>query len=487
MPVKKRARRWKTFPMYVSRNSDKAYWELLCINAKELYQWTVLDLKKSITDMHETWLEVSGKDLLTHIWEIFSRTDYIYSYYKQTPPNIFVFMYGRIFYASWYGYVLKVHSYYYFRKEFRVKFDMKNILLRGRMTLRLNNIKEVVSLYPDLILEVFYNFLKTTALAAVTALIFFCFFINFFNLTILRQLGIWVIFGAVGFWLFSGFNFFLKRYRFAKFTGVVNRFWKRSNVYFWLVEGFLFALFFYYYLNSSQEPIYMYDFAALNQTHLPNLYTMYVSMWVLILCSYYFYYWAMNIPNFNMQQNIFHIFVVVLFFLYIYLNETYQFYYLLTYLTEVSWIYNMESNLWIMDAEAPRTRAKYQYLIFLLTAKYWHFVFIFLSLLFWSLKTFEQDKAHFTLSGYNLQNLVLLFWLNLIFAGQWLKWISRRFWDSVYFWFFTDSNFYYVRYLASECAALLIANVRHGRKKIPRVEWCPLLSESQSKEGYYLS
>lgn len=484
---KERLKMRDIFITYIKKNSNFSYWELVWENCIELWGWILWDLRRKQEDFHDSWVYYSGTTLETKIWDEIVTNIYFFAVSCTIPFNISQYRYYKSIYKYWRSYNLKVTSFYYwknYKNSFKKKFQPQDVLVGLLKTLFFFNDPEISKLTFKIILEVIYNFFKTIFIALLISLIFFIFFINFFYLTILRQLGIWVIFGALGFWLFSGFNFFIKRYRSSKFTSALNRFWKRSNIYFWLVEGCLFALFFYYYLNSSQEPIYMYDFAALTQTHLPNLYTLYLNSWVLLLCLAYFYYWMLNLAGYNTQQNIFHIFIIILFFLYLYLNETYQFYYLLTYLTEFTWLYNMESNLWVLETDTPRTRVKYQYLIFLLTAKYWHFVFIFLSLLFWALKTFEQDRAYYTLSGYNLQNFILLFWLNLIFAGQWLKWISRRFLDSVYFWFFSDSNFQFARFFAIECGNYLSVPVLHRRTKKPTAEWYPHCSTHQPKETY---
>lgn len=91
------------------------------------------------------------------------------------------------------------------------------------------------------------------------------------KVTLLQHLAAWFIFGNIFFWLMSGFNFFIKRARFGKFTARLQRFWKHSFVSFWAVEGFLFSIFFYYFLNSSQEPLYMFDYNNVHNDFILNL------------------------------------------------------------------------------------------------------------------------------------------------------------------------------------------------------------------------
>lgn len=287
---------------------------------------------------------------------------------------------------------------------------------------------------------VYYNAIKTLVLPILAAGLMCLILISFSTTNLIRQVAAWLVVGLIFFWLISGFNFFLKRYRFGKFTSAIQRFWKRANTYFWLVEGFLFSLFFYYYLNSSQEPLYMYDESNLNQVHLFSLINAYLSYILLVFIIFYSFYLILNINNFNSRQQIAHLTLITLFLIYIYLIESYQFYYVLTSFIESFWIFDAQANVWTLEFEVPRLRAKHQYLLLALVAKYWHFLFIFLSWLFFAVKSFEQKRIFYALFGANIQNLIILFGLNILFYVQWLKWMFKRFYDAVYYWFFVDPN-----------------------------------------------
>lgn len=289
-------------------------------------------------------------------------------------------------------------------------------------------------------LAVFYKALKSLLVPVAVTVFMFLIMLNYGTTNLLRQLSVWLVVGLIFFWLISGFNFFLKRYRFGKFTSAIQRFWKRANSYFWLIEGFLFSLFFYYYLNSSQEPLYYYDESNLNQTHLFSLTSAYISYALLVFLIFYSFFLLLNLPNFNTRQQMAHLTLLSLGMIYIYLIESYQFYYVLTTFIESFWLFDAQSNTWVLEFEVPRLRAKHQYLLLALIAKYWHFLFIFLSWLFFAMKSFEQKRIYYVLFGVNIQNLIILFGLNILFYVQWLKWIFRRFYDAVYYWFFTDPN-----------------------------------------------
>lgn len=287
---------------------------------------------------------------------------------------------------------------------------------------------------------VFYKNIKSIFLPALLSIIFFIILLDFFSVDFLRQTGVWAVFGFLAFWLFSSFNFFLKRYRFGKFTSSIQRFWKRTNVYFWVIEGFMFSLFFYYYLNSSQEPIYMYDESNLNQQFLPSLLVSYQAYLILLFIFFYTIYLLLALPTFKSTQQILHLGVMTLLYTYIYLLENYQVYYILTSFYENYWVYDAEQLLWSLEIEVPRIRTKQQYFFIALILKYWHFVFIYLSWLFVVMKSFEKKQISFVLLGLSSQNVLILFFLNILFNAQWLKWMIKRFGETAYYWFFTASN-----------------------------------------------
>lgn len=296
----------------------------------------------------------------------------------------------------------------------------------------------------------FYTKLKTLILPTVMSISLVFILIDYYNINLIRQMAVWAVVGFLFFWLMSGFNFFLKRYRFGKFTSAIQRFWKRTNTYFWLIEGFLFCLFFYYYLNSSQEVYYFFDESNLNQNNLTAPLSFYFTTLPLLFLIIYSFYIMLNLPSFLYKQQVFHIKIISIVLVYIFLIECYQFYYVITLFSEISWDFENNSNSWSLTWRSPKIRVKSQYVILALIAKYWHFLFIFFSWLFLVLKSFEQRRLHYTLFGVNLQNCLLLLVLNLLFNINWIKWLFRRFYDTTYYWFFTDSNAWLLESMLNE-------------------------------------
>ncbi len=307
-------------------------------------------------------------------------------------------------------------------------------------------------------LGVFYNFIKTTILSLMLGFIYFVYSIFFFKIQFLKQLSVWFIIGMLYFWLMSGFNFFVKRYQYGKFTSQIQRFWKRTNTCFWLIEGFLILLFFYYFLNSSQEPLYMYDYSALNQEYLVSLQVIGLNVILLSLVIYFMYFTMLRINSNSWAQINLYLLIISVFIFFSFFIETYQFYYVISIFNEKLWVLNEEDNTWIIDTDSPIMRTKQQYLFVCLIAKYWHFLFIFLSWVFFLIKSFEKRKITFVLFGANLQNMVLLYVLNFACYVQWFKWVYRRFFDLPYTWFFTNIDNKFFFRLFSEIK-LLVSNL----------------------------
>ena len=296
----------------------------------------------------------------------------------------------------------------------------------------------------------FYTFFKTCLLASIVIGFYISFIIYFFKLNLLKQLGVWFIIGFFFLWLISGFNFFLRRYRFGKFTSAIQRFWKRTNMCFWLIEGFLFLIFFYYYINSSQEPTYMYDTTSVTTDYLFSLTAYYFNMLFLVIIIFLLYYIILQSTVLTYIQILVGLFLLSFIIFYIFCIESYQVYYVLTAFREITWVYDTEELIWRCDLEAPRVRNKQQYLFMCLIAKYWHFLFIFISWVFCLMKSFEIKYFSYTLLALNLQNFIILFGLNILFLSNWVRWLFRRYLDVVYFWFFLNTNLKWTLYSIEE-------------------------------------
>lgn len=319
------------------------------------------------------------------------------------------------------------------------KINIKNFKPTNNNKYYLNSTDKIFKII-NLNFLIIYNFFKSTIIAIICVLLYVLFGFFFFQVQFIKQLAIWFVVGMLFFWLISGFNFFIKRYQFAKFTSQIQRFWKRTNIYFWLIEGFLILIYFYYFLNSSQEPIYMYDYSSLNQEYLIPLNIVFLNIILLSLIIYFMYYVLLSLNYTHWNQSIIFIILISIFLFMTFFLETYQFYYVINSFNERIWVFNDEENLWQIITDSPIFRVKQQYLLVCLIAKYWHFLFIFISWIFFTVKSFEKKKITYVLFGVNLQNIIILYALNFLCYLQWFKWIYRRFFDIPYTWFFINND-----------------------------------------------
>ena len=167
----------------------------------------------------------------------------------------------------------------------------------------------------------------------------------------------------------------------------------------------------------------------------------------MILLSIEIYFSFILILNNNYltyYQNIILLSLISLIIFYTLYIESYQFVYIILKFAEKEWIFDEIDNLWILEFEQNIFRVKQQYFILCLIAKYWHFIFIFISWFFFIVKCFETNKINYTLMGYNIQNLIILYILNLLCLIQWFKYLTKKFLEITYYWFHTqyDEKFF---------------------------------------------
>ena len=295
----------------------------------------------------------------------------------------------------------------------------------------IKNLKQYIFSYIFLIL---YN-VKWILTPLLISALYFYFSLFFIQIDVTKQISVWFIVLVIFYILMSTFNNFLNKYKYGKFTSAIQRFWKRTGMTFWLIEGFLFILFFYYFLNSSQEPLYMFDYSSLNQELLIQLKTSYKSLILLSLAIYFTYVLLINNSYLTYYQNILLLSFISLIIIYTLYIESYQFVYVISYYTAKNWNFDTNNQIWILELEQNNIRVKQQYFILCLIAKYWHFIFIFISWVFFLIKCFEINKINYIMLGYNLQNLLILYILNLFCLIQWIKWLSKKFLELTYYWF----------------------------------------------------
>ena len=250
----------------------------------------------------------------------------------------------------------------------------------------------------------------------------------------------WFVLGMFSYWLISGFVFFIKKYRFTRFTSAIQRFWRRSYILFWLIESCLLLVFVYLTFNSSQESAYMLDQVQVFKTHLfswraflPKLFL--VS--VLIILGYIL---LLNIKFNIFKKNIPMVMFITVLLTYLLWIEFYQIYHVSNFYANLFWSYDVDDRLWSLESDSRRTRIVNHYVMILFLLKFWHIVFIYIFWIFFILRVNELERIRFPIYSANFQNFIILYIMTWLFMYPWLKLVLHRFIEMPYFWFYVNNR-----------------------------------------------
>jgi hypothetical protein len=244
----------------------------------------------------------------------------------------------------------------------------------------------------------------------------------------------WILVSMFIYWLLSGFVFFVKKYQFGKFTSVIQRFWKRTYIIFWLIEVGTFSVFFYLTLNATSEPVYMYDQIKIYKTHLFSwrffLIKLLPSTLVILLGYYLLLTLKWNL--FNKQNTI--MLAITLLLLYVLWLEFYQFFHIISFFGNINWSFDYDEYIWSLDIDSRRTRLANNYIAICLLLKFWHYVFIFLFWVFFVLRVNELGRVRYPLLVANVQNFIIIYMMSWAYMYPWFKFAFRKYLDIPYYW-----------------------------------------------------
>lgn len=276
------------------------------------------------------------------------------------------------------------------------------------------------------------------------------YFLIFRSLPFNKILFEWFIIIMVAYWVVSGFVFFIKKYRFSKFTSSIQRFWRRSFMIFWLIESFLFLIFIYLTLNANNESTFMYDNSQIYKNHLFSWRWFLLKIFPLTILVFFSYLFLITLKwlHFSKINLFFLLFTLLL--LYVLWLEFYQFYFILNFYGSLNWIYDSTEHLWVLESDFKKTRIVNHYVTIAIIAKFWHLIFIFLFWVFFLLRSNELNRYRYPFFSANLQNFIMLYILSWIYMYPWLKFFFRRFLDNPYFWFYTNPRRMFVRVLFND-------------------------------------
>ena len=302
-----------------------------------------------------------------------------------------------------------------------------------------NNLFSLLSLYFYGIKSI-WSHIKFWILPIVvsTLFIYYSFFLR--NLPFIKVFFGYLLLVNMFYLFISGFVFFFKRYQYRLYTSVIQRFWRRTLLVFWLIECSLFTVFIYLIFNASQEPIYMYDNLQIYKTHLFSwrvfLVKILLSALIIILC--YVLLLSLKWNTFSKTNNIVLLITVIL--LYISWLEFYQLFHLLNSYGSSNWVYDFSEHLWTLELDFKKTRIVNHYVTIGLIAKFWHIMFAVIFWLFFIFRCIESSRNRYPLLVANLQNFLIIYIMSWLYMYPWFKNVFRKSMDIPYYWFFVNNR-----------------------------------------------
>lgn len=238
--------------------------------------------------------------------------------------------------------------------------------------------------------------------------------------------------------LLSGFVFFLKKYKYSKYTTAMHRYWRRTFSIFWLLEGYLFLVFLYLTVFSNQEPFFAYDNIQFfkDLTYPWRLFIQEAAMLIFIIALLRFALLRLkDISVFKLYSILFIVSTIIFMMTWV---EFYQFYYTLNYYNSIDWAYDEDSFTWSMELETKKTRILLHFITMCIIAKFWHFIFILGFWMFSMCRWLQLNTVHYALLSANLQNFIILYLLNWIVMYPWVKYLFRRYLFKNYTWLYSN-------------------------------------------------
>lgn len=250
----------------------------------------------------------------------------------------------------------------------------------------------------------------------------------------------WICIIMFVYWLISGFVFFFKKYQFGKYTTAVQRFWRRSYILFWMIEGGTFLVFLFFTINSSQESFYMFDQISVFKTHLYSWKFFLLKIFPLIILIISTYLVLLSLKWNLFSKHSFILLFLTFFLTYTVWLEFYQFFHVLNFYGNLNWIYDIDDHVWTLELEPRRTRIVNHYVMLLFILKFWHIVFIYGFWIFFVLRCWETKRIRYPLLAANFQNFIILYIFAWVFMYPWFKFYFRKFLDSPYYWFYINNR-----------------------------------------------
>ena len=246
-------------------------------------------------------------------------------------------------------------------------------------------------------------------------------------------------FGFIVYWTISIFIFLFKRSLYKSFTLVIQRYWKRTLYLFWMLEFYLFAIYLYLILVAPTETEWLLDQPQLFSSNwwdgnlfLNKLLVVLVIILLAVICSFV-------LLNGNMLF-LFTLCVVITYLLTsVLFSDTAQTLMYSSLLSNISWEFDFDSSVWVLDSIQQKNRTVTQYMFLLTVLKYWHTVFI---VSFWLISLMFLLQSPYVGQGLfaaNKQNFFFLYGFAFIWTIFLFKSFSHYSYEYVYQWFFINN------------------------------------------------
>lgn len=286
----------------------------------------------------------------------------------------------------------------------------------------------------------FLNFFSKWFLPLLLSFIFVYYSLIIKSLPLNKVLFVWTALFMTVYWIISGFVFFYKKYQYAKFTSIIQRFWKRTLILFWLIEGGLLIVFVFLTINSTWYLYNVVDQTQIFKTHFFSWRLFLLKIFpvtFLIVISYIF---LINNKWQSLNKNTFLLILITGLLLYITWNEFYQFFHLMNYYGQSTWLYDTTIRLWVINPDMKKTSQTNHLVSLLLILKFWHVLFILGVWLFLVLRSDESGRIRYPLVAGNILNFIMLYLLTWVYMYPWFKWFFRRYFSYSYKWFYQNNR-----------------------------------------------
>lgn len=240
----------------------------------------------------------------------------------------------------------------------------------------------------------------------------------------------------LSYWFITIFLYLIKKVYLGKFTSMIQRFWKRSFMLFWLIEIFLFSIYLFLICNNPEETLYMLDFNKLNKTFFISCIDFFYKLFIMLYCLIILYV-SLILIKFSEKINFLILFVILYFLLYLEINQLFFFN---TFFFNYVYIYDIEDKSWASEFDVLKNRIYYYYIYIFILLKYWHilYIYIYFILWYWYVYNFNMQSYNWISAFY--QNYMFIYLFNLIYIYIFIKQVFKGSFVGEYYWFFLNNN-----------------------------------------------